>query len=261
MKILFYNISWEAMSGSPYGSAGELGKKCQEGICLKNITNYIKNLNKNNELDIIALVEAENYKEIIKELNQNLNIDRDVKYNYVVSKSEKEYIVTIYKESLNLLEYKHSSFAPGRPFQVLIFSDFTFINLHFCGRNELWRVGYIKCNLEKSLGRFKKYFEREVICAGDFNYNIWKYHPEKLQFLQSDNLYKMRLPLKGGREKLLYVKNPPLTCCNTSDHDGKGMHAIGDFIMTERENTKNVVKRKKDIKGLSSDHLPICLWE
>ena len=252
MRLLTYNISWECMTNSSTGSAGELGQKCKDDICLKNIAKYINFVNeKINYLDFILLQEASNYKKIfgyIKDFNK--------KYNYVLSKSGKEYIITCYKKKYKLLKLIKGNFVHGRPYHILIFKDLILINIHYCGYNNLWRGD--ACDIQKefsskynSLGKID---HKKIIIAGDFNYNINK-SKSFFQIYEKQGLLYFK-PFKQ-EEKYVFVKNPVKSCCSTSDKDDKKMNNIGDFIMTENKYTINKIYYRNIIKGLSSDHMPV----
>ena len=252
MRILSYNISWECMTNSSQGSAGRLGQKCKDDVCLKNVSNYLNFVNKKIDyLDFILLQEAANYNKLFG------NIDNfDKKYDYISSRSGREYMVTCYKKKYKLIKSIKGSFVSGRPYHILVFKDLILINLHYCGYNNL--VQRHICDIQKefsskynSLGDIKN---KQIIIGGDFNYPIYKYK-SFFQLHTDQNLIYFK-PF-NQIERYVFVKNVPKTCCSTSVNDDKKMHSIGDFIMTEKKSTTNKIYYRNIIKGLSSDHMPI----
>ena len=140
MKILSYNISWECMTNSSGGSAGSLGKLCVKDVCLKNVATYINYINKKlNFIDIIAFQEIANEKKLFSEID-----GFDGYYYTKKSKSGPENMITCYNKKLKLVRSYCGSFKKGRPYQILEFSDFFFVNLHYCNRGD-------SCDLQKSL--------------------------------------------------------------------------------------------------------------
>ena len=102
MKILTFNICWEAMTlNKTYlkrfgGKAKELGEKCvinKKGdatICLDNI---VKMIDHEKDYDIIALQEALNYRTLIKKTRALQNM------KYYKSRSGKEIIIIFYNKN------------------------------------------------------------------------------------------------------------------------------------------------------------------
>ena len=257
MYVLSYNISWEAMTNSSSGSAGKLGRKCLNNICMNNVTTYINFVNRRvNFLDFIAFQEMAKFKELSSKIDQFSE-----KYNYILSTSKPEIMVTCYRKNMNLIEKYCGNFKKGRPFHILYLKHqnkkIIFINLHYCNN-------YDKCNLQMSLTRalqkmtkIKNINSCRVVIAGDFNFNRWKNHPESFQ-VNYDNSRNLRFrPFKNINIET-GCSFPKKTCCSDEDQDGKKMYNIGDFILdSEYKNIKNEIFYPNRIKGLSSDHYPV----
>lgn len=231
MKILTYNISWEAMTGSPYGSAGDLGRQCGNNICFNNVIKYIKKI----PLDFIALQECARSDEIIKELNHE-------NYNYFKNKNGKETILTLYKKKYELLDFKKGYFTKGRPYHALYFKNFIFVNLHYLGASNTEKVSIIE--KFKFLDKNKK-----IILAGDFNLNF-NYCDEII--------YENKKIIIGD----FVCLNPQVSCCSTRKNERKfdyGDCIFTNYLFTIKENKKgkNIIKNKNLISHLSSDHYPI----
>mgnify|MGYP003149269453 CR=1 FL=1 len=250
MKILSYNISWECMTNSSQGSAGNLGKLCVNNVCLKNVASYINYVNKKlNFIDIIAFQEIANEKKLFSEID-----GFDGYYYTKKSKSGPETMITCFNKKLKLIRSYCGSFKKGRPYQILEFPDFFFVNLHYGNRGDI-------CDLQKSLsygfGKLKSEKNKLVFVAGDFNFNWWIYQKNRFQISFDKNYQNLEFQPFTQIPQKVYLKTPVKTCCSNSSKDGKKMRYIGDFVMTPYKNTKNVVYYKNMIKGLSSDHYPV----
>ena len=263
MRILSYNVSWEAMTNSSYGSAGNLGRKCTNNICMDNITNYInavnKNKNKKGLLDFIALQEI-----TLFDLFSSKITDFKSNYYYIESVSGPENLITCFLKKYVLIEKYCSSFRPGkgRPFHILYFhvggEKIIFINLHYCNRFDI-------CNLQraltkgiKSMSKIKDLDKCRVIVAGDFNFNRWKYSPESFQVKYNETKKQIRFKPFKHSELETGCSLPKKTCCSDDDKDGKQMYSIGDFILDSKDkNNENKIYLENKIKGLTSDHYPI----
>ena len=250
MKILSYNISWECMTNSSHGSAGSLGKLCVDDLCLENVASYINYVNKRlNFLDIIALQEVANEKKLLSKIQSHERV-----YLTKKSKSGAETMITCYNKKLKLLGSYCGSFKKGRPYQILEFSKFFFVNLHYCNRGD-------NCDLQKSLSygfsKLKSEKNKVVFVAGDFNFGRWIYQKNSFQINFDKNYQNLEFQPFTQLSQKVYLKIPAKTCCSNSSKDGKKMSNIGDFVMTPNKNTKNVVYYKNMIKGLSSDHYPV----
>ena len=253
MRFLSYNISWECMNNSNQGSAGRLGQKCTDNICLKNVAKYITFVNeKTNNLDFILLQESANYKNLFSHIK---NFDKN--YHYVSSRSGREYMVTCYKKNHKLLKFIKGNFVRGRPYHILIFKDLVLINLHYNGNKDIINRRFCDIQKEfssryKSLGNIEN---KQIVIGGDFNYPLHK-NRNYFPLYKDQNIIYFKPFLQSDR--YVFVKDAPKTCCSTSVKDGKKMHSPGDFIMCEKKK-ENKIYYANMIKGLSSDHYPVYL--
>lgn len=227
MKILTFNICWEAMTMNKNnlrrngGHAKYLGEKCvinKKGdatVCLDNI---VKMIDHEKTYDVIALQEALNYQTLIKK-SRALK-----KMKYYKSRSGKEILITFYnRNKYKLVKAFHSEFVKGRPFHVIILKNnrgkqIVVVNLH-TGHKELSKKLYIQKTLDKFLRETIDLTNKKLIVLGDFNNNKIK------------TLKVMGKKLKGSKKKYREIVdnvlseekvkiNRYLKCNLGSDHIG-----------------------------------------
>ena len=227
MKVLTFNICWEAMTLNKNnlqrngGHAKYLGEKCvvnKKGdatICLDNIVKMIDQIK---TYDIIALQEALNYQTIIKKS------DALKKMKYFKSRSDKEILITFYnKNKYKLLKGYSSEFVKGRPFHVILLENkrgkqIVVVNLH-TGHKELSKKLFIEKTLNNFLRETIDLTKKKLIVLGDFNNNKIK------------TLKVMGRKLKGSKKKYREIVdnvlseekvkiNRYLKCNLGSDHIG-----------------------------------------
>jgi endonuclease/exonuclease/phosphatase family metal-dependent hydrolase len=179
MKVLTFNICWEAMTLNKQnlkrngGHAKYLGEKCvlnKKGdatVCLDNI---VKMIDQTKTYDVIALQEALNYQTLIKKS------DTLKKMKYYKSRSGKEILVTFYnKHKYKLVKGYSSEFVKGRPFHVIVLESksgkqIVVVNLH-TGHKELSKKLFIEKTLNKFLRETIDLTNKKLIILGDFNNN------------------------------------------------------------------------------------------
>lgn len=159
ISVFTYNVSWESTVPKQTGF-GELGKACRENLmaCRGNIVRVIRAA----DADLVALQEvpASMMKLLEDEFSDLYKIDMlndRVKHGV-------EGQMTLWKKERNLHVEKvvHDTFEfRNRPFTVLTFDEFVFVNLH-AGHN------YSKKNFTRALQDHVG-AKDTVILAGDFN--------------------------------------------------------------------------------------------
>jgi endonuclease/exonuclease/phosphatase family metal-dependent hydrolase len=237
ISILSYNISWEMMTASLFGTFCNPGKitDCEpaKNRCFANVLSYIQSKN----ADIIALQEASCHRNI----TQNLPIN----YLSVRHRNDKEEMVTLYDANkFNILGVESGEFGRGRPYIILELREKTtgqmiiFGNVH-CGHGSNEHV-HSNATFKNALFQIiNNYTNPNVIIAGDFNYN-----------------YTRDVDISDGQNRLLLyldLSRDP-TCC---DQSGRGStHHMGklDYIIYNRNTIMTIVENKNTT---SSDHLPI----
>jgi len=284
IKVLSWNICWQAMKGEAKGSAPILGAVCARtefnrktklNVCSTNVSKLIDSLII--DYDFIAIQEAAKWKEIYDQ-SKKLKAMGYV-HHRIGSSSD---LVTFYNknkyEAKAVVSYTiiHNA-KRGRPYHIIYLQHritlefYIFINLHNA-------VGVTKDDLERQLSsRFHKFFEitkteqehaeqlknriqprwsktnYNVIVAGDFNdqglMNYWQ------------GLYPFKhtnIPIL----KDILVKcepEPPKTCCR--ERENTNPPYIGDYILVNSSLAieKNNYIPKSEHLFPSSDHLPILI--
>jgi endonuclease/exonuclease/phosphatase family metal-dependent hydrolase len=277
IKIFSWNVCWECMTNSSYGSARELGKKCINNICKNNILNIINNLI-NDEYDFIALQEASN---LLNDLNKFPN------YGIIHVNQNPEELITLYNTKKYIVNaIKYGEIMDNRPYQIIFLYDnynkknIIFINLHNAhlrDKNYKNNIIYLETMLSNELNLgiindnnfnnfiniqninqnkdISLFFDKDayVISAGDFNdHDNGKYFINFRPFSQSNTILKdIILSTKGIK--------PPNTCCSTHvpPYDLYKFRLYGDYILFS--NNFDIFKNNEIFYNnkITSDHLPV----
>jgi hypothetical protein len=234
IKVLSYNVMWEAMTGRV--------EHCQNGDCLRNVSNFVKN---NAPYDFLLIQEASNWKTIIGHLDMK----------YIVDKIGPEEIITLWdKYTYELDDENYYLFGrlaliqtDNRPIQILFFKqNICLINLHAdhdfsvgkfdqCVKNMI--SGFDLTIQEEFLQKIKTY---DIIMGGDFNNDL----------VRSTTFFvDPYFNIQGGRN--LYGKTLNKTCCGLfEERNGR----IFDHILFTIQGGKT--KIGLPVKP-ASDHYPI----
>lgn len=260
IKILTWNISWEAMTGQNSGRLD--GTKCNKGgknVCLENVLNKIIEVNTLNELDFILLQEAEINPETLKtKLNGKYNY---LSYNELTKTKKEESIIFYNNTKYNILKQIPWGFYPGRPFIIALFQNIgtqqniLITNLHGPHGGLDDKKGHTLPNYLDFLdyyrlgGPDKDYTGRDIsknpridltdlpiIIGGDFNKAI----PG---------------PIKIFNQIFSNEGNQP-TCCD-NDFKGRGLSNRFDHILINDKLTYKKVTYPKVDDKMYSDHIPI----
>jgi len=309
IPVLSWNVCWGCMSAdsnSKHNStASHLAAHCKklknEGrtTCLDNIASFIDIASEDSDYDFVALQESKNWAEIKK---KSRKLDSMGVVNYRISKRKSGNIVNIDLTSFyNKSKYKVLGVIGGnldktdndtRPFLIIIFDKFIFINLHN-GHGENYRPENLSEILSQSIGIGYDYSAKTVniinitrpksatteitnlsnlingksfniIIAGDFNHNgipdFWQsFIPFK--YSQYKNLKNI---IVGTNNR------PPNTCCigGSSLRTSHSDRLYGDYILGSISGDfsfgkKNYIPKINDSQLLNastfptSDHLPI----
>jgi hypothetical protein len=268
MKILSYNVSWECMTNSSSGSAGELGYLCMKKsknnyYCKNNFIHFLKNSFNNESIyDIISLQEASNLFDI-QNLLPELNY---LNYDTYKSTSKNEIMITIFnKNKFKIIKKIYGEFKSGRPLQIFIIKNLMdneniiFVNLHYCTLN----INNKEClSLTDTLTYYLKkinpnyqniYYNYRIIITGDFNHDINIKFPNKYNLKESENsiIFKPFKYLKN-----VGIKNPQKTCCHKKNFTSK-IEYKSDFILDSKILAKNNIVYVPLFLKEISDHLPI----
>lgn len=171
IKVLSYNISWEAVEG--VDSKGVKGSVCKDGNGEVSVDRECKSKNVNACFrNIIRIIFTGNYSIMcLQEVTCVKDIEGVVNsksHNYVIGKSGKEYIMTIFDVRFSVKKIVHGEFSVGRPILVVFFEQgLCIINMHASHGN-----GFKK--LFEVLGKEVVEEMREycVMIVGDSNMNV-----------------------------------------------------------------------------------------
>ena len=227
MKVLTFNICWEAMTRNKTelkrngGHAKDLGEKCilnksgDSTICLDNV---VKLIDSNKNYDIVALQEALNYRTLIKKSKELKKMD------YYKSRSGKELLITFYeKNKYKLVQGVSSEFVKGRPFHVIELIDnkgkrYFIVNLH-TGHGLLCKKTYVEGKINKCISKKLKVRNGKLIVLGDFNNNRIKTMKVMGRKLGSSKKKFGNILDNVLSDKKVYIKRY-LKCNLGSDHVG-----------------------------------------
>lgn len=275
LLVLSYNISYEAMTNNPRGSAGALGMKCvpvssgsKLTVCANHMAQMIdkipSSVGKNN-FDIVGCQESSRWYELQAASNA---LSQLKSYNSKAGRSE---MVTFYNDKKYQLDkHAHSSFDYDRPFQILVLSEISssngiiFINAH-CPHHlpnsyDAYTFEAFSKNVSrilKSLGLTDQEKRYRLIATGDFNETEWDWSTGSLK-------EKSFAPFaSNGIDKKLQINTTPFTCCQGTGVwvDGSGNplkgHRAGDYIFDSKSPANAQVPSVYDYDKLLSDHLPV----
>ena len=227
MKVLTFNICWEAMTMNKKelkrngGHAKDLGEKCilnksgDATICLDNI---VKLIDSSKNYDVIALQEALNFRSLIK---KSVELK---KMSYFKSRSGKELLITFYnKDKYKLVSSRKGEFVIGRPFHIIELIDnngkrYFIVNLH-TGHGLLCRKSYVEGKLNKFLRKNLNITNGNLIILGDFNNHRIKSMKVMGKKLRSSKKKYTKIVYNVLSDKKVYIKRY-LKCNLGSDHVG-----------------------------------------
>ena len=203
IKVFSWNVCWESMAGKPGWKL--CNQNTSKQICINNAKAVIKNVQ---PCDFIALQE---YSDSLFSSVSGMST--------LVSQSGHEKMLTAWNKKYTLRQSYKDEFSVGRPFQILIFDDIIFINVHPGHQQEFIRkINKIKNYLQNiNLSKYK------IIMAGDFN---------------------MKMPLSILNMHTQSIQN---TCCYPNYFQQY------DYIFSSTQPSLSTVSAPK----LSSDHKPV----
>lgn len=256
IKILSYNISWEAMLGQ---SKKEFicRNQVKDNECTNNLNIFLNRfISINKSIDFILLQEASKSEEIY----ESINAKYPDQYKRVTIKQGEELMTTIYNRRFNLdqednLVTGNLRKNNGRPFLALFFDGWLcIINVHHDHNdsNKIERVfEALRKESEKCYQKLSKY---QIIFCGDINHNL---KDVKLGFgltgITSDNK----------------INEGKITCCDHKNglHDGLksklwfGTKSTYDHILVSKNNRIADYEYSGaeiiDPKLMISDHAPV----
>lgn len=276
VAVLTYNVSYQAMSNNPGGTAGALGRKCvpvspgnRLTICAQNMANAIDAMPGAlgvDALDFVGIQEASRVDELQAAAEHSLRhmaIQR--------SRSGHSELASFYNpEVYACYRFIPGEFSYGRPFHILYCTRLDdgggviFINLHNAhGTSFAWIAGHLSAAHEgldlKPQAEVLSDEERShrIIAIGDFNEAGWDWNAGQLA-------QKTWTPLAGaGVETTVSIGSYPHSCCR-SDGDweaagggiARGARG-GDYIFISAAPAETVVPSTYQPGLLQSDHLPV----
>ena len=192
------------------------------------------------------------------------------KYDYNISYSEPEYLLTIWKKIFfNKKIVFNSEFEHGRPFSIFIFEDvrfstyFILINIHAShNKNTLKSIFEpIQQVITANINKISKFNIKRIIICGDFNRDIGS------QILDNDiknndiknndiNDIDFRLIINSTIYKFIPFTSNNKTCCNLN---GYGYNKNYDQVIDSFDKPILVhpLTKEKWYQAKSSDHIAI----
>lgn len=228
MKCLSYNLSWESMTGknNNWGLCNnniDPSDKRYYMVCVNNIANLI---DKNGIYDFVALQEIANYDILINKSKVLKQME------YHIHKSGREYMGTFWKKKYKLIKIIDGEFDRGRPYSILIFPNFIFINVHLGHYTKY--VVYNK--LQILLYNIKK--TKRIIISGDFNFELNKHFGDKLII----------------NDYIFYINKKVLLTCCSDNNLIKHRYHVDHIIDTYKTPITYTINNDNLLR---SDHLPI----
>lgn len=254
IKVLSYNISFQAMIGKAIGT---VFKACPKKVdndkiteCLSNVAKYIENTG---PYDLIGLQEASNWQDIIKQSKKLQNM------KYETTKADQEEMISFYNPNKFTLDDDNAvikgDFGSGRPIQILFFKQkICFINVHpghsgdyknFDNKINEYINKYVTgqgFNKTKILNKLKNY---EIIIVGDFNSELTSFDNKLFKFIDNGRTFYGKTDTKTK------------TCCDSSELVGKNMEYAFDHILYSKEGKHKTQVVGPPLGTLQSDHLPV----
>ena len=241
--ILSYNVRWNS-----------------DKIQIKNILNNIDNVLNTYDIDFMLFQEAYFYKKILKLIDLK-------KYNYHYHKSDKDILITIYKNNYTIKNVYDGEFEKGRPWMATVFTNgICLINVHighYTKEIEYYKLEVLLFSIKDHIMKKgdSKIVKRYII-SGDFNYNIKEFgkkeNNNKIKInnkSKTNNNYnnsktnnKYSLFINGT--KFYYHSKHILTCCiKRSTHY--------DHVIDTLNAPVNIQIPK--VNYMTSDHKPIIV--
>lgn len=254
IKVLSYNISFQAMIGKAIGT---VYKACPKRVdnnkiteCLSNVAKYIENTG---PYDLIGLQEASNWQDIINQSKKLQNM------KYETTRSDQEEMISFYNPNKFILDDDNAvikgEFGPGRPFQILLFKQkICFINVHpghsgdyknFDNKVNEYINKYVSgqgYNKTKILNKLKSY---DIIIVGDFNSELTSFDNKFFKFIDNGRTFYGKTDIKTK------------TCCDSNELVGKNMEYTFDHILYTKEGKHKTQVVGPPLGTLQSDHLPV----
>jgi len=249
IRVLSWNISWEAMTGTITSGVTTACPRRSTGItiCLENIVSVIDNASQ--PYDFICLQEAAKWNNIYS-LSNRLRV-----MSHRVTKSGYEEMVTFYdpnKYKLDTGDYEISGHLgeSGRPLLILFFNNnLCVINMHPGHGSDFLRFDRHLVRILSGLYGVNNFIKKlqtyNIIMAGDMNMEP---STGNTFIILTDPYFK----IPGGR--ILKSVNHMKTCCNPSLNSSYGMFGAYDQILTTYSYIKSEILSPNK---LASDHLPI----
>lgn len=258
LKLLSFNISWEAMSGQNNKTFICKGMgKGKRNECLNNFKTFLKNTIKEGKFDIILLQEAENISEFIFDICINTDM------SYIERKVGKETIITIYNKVKLELDNNHSCFYGNistkenddRPFLCLFFNkELCIINIHH-DHNDIDKIDRLFSRiLQVSPICIDKLSNYQIIIGGDFNHELENINKSKI--LRKEFVGKTRKFTCCDEDNGIWNKKGSLSELISEKIKYRSDHILisrKDRIIEELYNGATVINTEMMI----SDHAPI----
>ena len=202
IKLISYNISWEAMEGQNKKRFICKGQE-ENNECLSNIHRFFNQFIKKEKPDFILLQEASKSDDIFNQINSKFPDFYDI----CTIKKDLEYSTIIYNKNFKL-DSENNFFSgdleKGRPFMGLFFDGWLcIINVHHDHNNydKINRIfNSIQLNYPECYRKLKNY---DIIIGGDMNHNLEDFNPE------IRNVGKFK-----GITSLNKLNKGKITCCD-----------------------------------------------
>lgn len=241
MKIMTYNVCWEAL----YGKKGGIDMtKCKINNVNKCFENIGKIINKRliDDYDFIALQEINNTQ--WGKLSKNLSIEN---YIMIIKEISPAGVILLYKNNYKLIKKYTGNLGSSndkRPYIISLFdNNIVVISLHMPHVNQ--ESSFIK--LQNKLIKLKDYCNKNTlfIFCGDFNNN----NPLELSVFK--NILKIFNTNLNSEPKSIK------TCCRVPNY-AKHKLSFDHIYISSNASYKTYNTLKKDeITKYMSDHLPI----
>lgn len=273
--VMSYNISFEAMTNNPHGSAGALGAKCHPvspgsrlTLCAKNMADLIdkipSSLQRQN-FDFVGFQEASRWNEM-----QSASTILSQLKSYGSKYGRSEMVSFFDQTKYKLIKDINSGFDYDRPFQILVLSEIKgtggviFLNVHcphhLPGNNQPYTWQEFSKHTEAAIQKLALTDQEKnyrIICVGDFNETQWNLGDGKLE-------PKTFMPFGPNYIKTdISIQSTPFTCCQGNgvweNHSGQRIDGWrgGDYIFDSKQAADPKVPSIYPANKLLSDHLPV----